>query len=66
MVLPFTLILGLLAIATLAGDYVLHQFNLVWVGRYLGILGTLLILTSLFITLQESESGFNLGIRKHS
>jgi hypothetical protein len=55
MVLPFTLILGLLAIATLAGDYVLHQFNLVWVGRYLGILGTLLILTSLYYSARKRK-----------
>lgn len=47
-VLPFTFLLGLLALATLAGDYVLHQFNLVWVGRYLGIPGTLLIVASLY------------------
>ena len=55
MVLPFTLILGLLAIATLAGDYVLHQFNLVWVGRYLGILGTLLILSSLYYSARKRK-----------
>lgn len=45
-VLPFTLLLGLLALATLAGDLLLHRLNLVWVGRYLGILGTLLIIGS--------------------
>ena len=33
-VLPFGLMLGLLAVATLAGDYALHQFHLVWVGRH--------------------------------
>ncbi len=43
-ILPFTLLLGLLAAATLAGDYLLHRMNLVWVGRYLGIPGTLLII----------------------
>lgn len=36
-VLPFSVALGLLAAATMAGDMVLHRFNLVWVGRYLGI-----------------------------
>jgi hypothetical protein len=52
-VLPFILMLGYLAVATVAGDYVLHQFNLVWVGRYLGILGTLLILGSLYYSARK-------------
>ena len=47
--------LGLLAISTLAGDYVLHQFNLVWVGRYLGIPGTLLILASLYYSARKRK-----------
>ena len=54
-VLPFTLLLGLLAAATLAGDYVLHRFNLVWVGRYLGIPGTLLIIGSLYYSLRKRK-----------
>jgi hypothetical protein len=36
-VLPFVMLLGLLAAAALAGDYLLHRLNLVWIGRYLGI-----------------------------
>ena len=36
-VLPFTLLVGLLAAATLAGDYLLHRLNLVWVGRYIDV-----------------------------
>jgi hypothetical protein len=54
-VLPFTLVLGLLAAATLAGDYFLHRLNLVWVGRYLGILGTLLIIGSLYYSLRKRK-----------
>ena len=54
-VLPFTLMLGLLAIAILAGDYILHQFDLVWVGRYLGIPGTLLILASLYYSARKRK-----------
>ena len=54
-ILPFGLILGLLAVATLAGDYVLHRFNLVWVGRYLGILGTLLIIVSFVYSLRKRK-----------
>lgn len=54
-ILPFTLLLGLLAAATLAGDYALHRFNLVWVGRYLGIPGTLLIVLSLIYSLRKRK-----------
>lgn len=54
-ILPFTLLLGLLAVATLAGDWLLHRFNLVWVGRYLGIPGTLLIIGSLFYSLRKRK-----------
>jgi hypothetical protein len=54
-ILPFTLLLGLLAIATLAGDWLLHRLNLVWVGRYLGIPGTLLIIGSLFYSLRKRK-----------
>jgi hypothetical protein len=54
-VLPFTLLLGLLAAATLAGDYLLHRLNLVWVGRYLGIPGTLLIIGSLYYSLRKRK-----------
>jgi hypothetical protein len=54
-ILPFSLVLGLLAAATLAGDYLLHRLNLVWVGRYLGIPGTLLILGSLVYSLRKRK-----------
>ena len=52
-VLPFTLLVGLLALATLLGDYFLHRLDLVWVGRYLGIPGTLLIIGSLIYSLRK-------------
>lgn len=54
-VLPFTVLLGLLAAATLAGDYFLHRLNLVWVGRYLGIPGTILIIASLVYSLRKRK-----------
>lgn len=54
-VLPFTVLLGLLAAGTLAGDYLLHRMNLVWVGRYLGIPGTLLIIGSLVYSLRKRK-----------
>jgi hypothetical protein len=54
-VLPFSVLLGLLAALTLLGDYLLHSFNLVWVGRYLGIPGTLLIIASLIYSLRKRK-----------
>ncbi len=54
-ILPFTVLLGLLAVATLAGDFVLHRYNLVWVGRYMGIPGTLLIIGSLYYSLRKRK-----------
>lgn len=54
-ILPFGLLLGLLAVTTLIGDYILHRFNLVWVGRYLGILGTLLIIISFVYSLRKRK-----------
>lgn len=54
-ILPFVLLLGLLTAATLAGDYLLHRLNLVWVGRYLGIPGTLLIIASLIYSLRKRK-----------
>lgn len=54
-ILPFTFLLGMLAIAALAGDFVLHRLDLVWVGRYLGIPGTLLIISSLVYSLRKRK-----------
>jgi hypothetical protein len=54
-VLPFCLLLGLLAAAALGGDYLLHRLSLVWVGRYLGIPGTILIMGSLIYSLRKRK-----------
>jgi hypothetical protein len=54
-ILPFGLVLGLLAAATLSGDYLLHRLNLVWVGRYLGIPGTILIIASFAYSLRKRK-----------
>ncbi len=54
-ILPFSLMLGLLAVAALLGDYLLHRFNLVWIGRYIGIPGTLLIVASLAYSLRKRK-----------
>jgi hypothetical protein len=54
-VLPFSFTLGLLAVITLLSDYLLHFLNLVWVGRYLGIPGAILIIGSLVYSLRKRK-----------
>jgi hypothetical protein len=54
-VLPFLLSFAVLVLATLVLDAALHWFNMVWVGRYLGILGTLLILLSFRYSLRKRK-----------
>lgn len=54
-ILPFSITLGLLAAITLISDYFLHLLNLVWVGRYLGIPGTILIIGSLVYSLRKRK-----------
>jgi hypothetical protein len=55
-VLPFLLIFGALAAAALLLDALLHRLDAVWIGRYLGILGTLLILASFGYSLRKRKS----------
>jgi UPF0716 family protein affecting phage T7 exclusion len=54
-VLPFAVSLAGLAVAALLIDAVLHLLNLVWIGRYLGIAGTLLILGSFRYSLRKRK-----------
>jgi hypothetical protein len=54
-VIPFLLIFGTLILATIVSDALLHYFDLVWIGRYLGIPGTLLILLSLFYSMRKRK-----------
>lgn len=54
-VIPFLLMFGTLILATIVSDALLHHFDLVWVGRYLGIPGTLLILLSLFYSMRKRK-----------
>lgn len=54
-VIPFIkLFLGLI-LATIAIDMLLHQFELVWIGRWLGIPGTILILFSFFYSMRKRK-----------
>jgi hypothetical protein len=52
-VLPFFLALGALAVAALALDALLHVLDVVWIGRYLGIPGTLLIIASFSYSMRK-------------
>ena len=54
-VIPFYLSLLTLAAVSLLLDALLHYFNAVWVGRYLGIPGTLLILASMAYSLKKRK-----------
>jgi hypothetical protein len=54
-VIPFLKIFGSLLLATIITDAVLHQFGLVWIGRYLGIPGTILILLSFFYSMRKRK-----------
>lgn len=55
-VLPFALILGALAAAALFVDVLLLRFDAVWIVRYLGIPGTLLILASFGYSLRKRKA----------
>jgi hypothetical protein len=52
-VVPFLLVLVALAAAALALDAVLHLLDAVWIGKYLGIPGVLLILASFGYSLRK-------------
>ncbi|WP_374564869.1 hypothetical protein [Ideonella sp.] len=54
-VLPFLAGISALVVATLLLDALLHVFNAVWVGRYLGIPGTLLIIASTVYSLRKRK-----------
>lgn len=51
--LPFLGMFAAFCVATLVGDALLHAAGLVWVGRYLGIPGTLLIGVSMLYSLRK-------------
>ena len=54
-VTPFLIMFGSLIVATMIIDTLLHQFELVWIGRYLGIPGTILILLSFFYSMRKRK-----------
>jgi hypothetical protein len=54
-IVPFTLSLLALAVSTLVLDGLLHFMNLVWLGRYLGIVGVLLVIMSFRYSLRKRK-----------
>ncbi len=54
-ILPFGVILGSLFLAATIADALLHLLDLTWVGRWLGIPGTLLILLSFLYSLRKRK-----------
>jgi len=54
-VFPFLAMFGSLVLATLVSDALLHQFQQVWIGRWLGIPGTILILLSFFYSMRKRK-----------
>ena len=54
-VVPFILYMGVLLLATALADAALHLLGIVWVGRYLGIPGTLLIIGSFGYSMRKRK-----------
>lgn len=54
-VLPFVGQFSALVAVTLLGDEILHLFDMVWLGRLLGIPGTIMILLSLLYSLRKRK-----------
>ena len=54
-VVPFYLSLAMLGAAALAVDAILHLLGIVWIGRYLGIPGVLLIVFSFGYSLRKRQ-----------
>lgn len=54
-VIPFLKIFGSLILATIITDALLHLFGMVWVGRWLGIPGTILILLSFLYSMRKRK-----------
>ncbi len=54
-VLPFIQWYALLILLAIGIDYILHRFHLAWVGRYLGFVGTSIILVSFIYSLRKRK-----------
>ena len=54
-VVPFLLKTSILIIVAVLSDLVMHEFGYEWVGRYLGIPGTILIILSFLYSLRKRK-----------
>jgi len=54
-VLPFLFLYSLMILMTIVIDFILHYYHLIYVGRYLGIIGTCIILFSLVYSLRKRK-----------
>lgn len=54
-VLPFLFLYSLMVFITIIIDFTLHYYHLVFIGRYLGIIGTCFILISLVYSLRKRK-----------
>lgn len=54
-IVPFILLFCLLIVMTIITDFLLHLFNMVWIGRYLGIPGTAILLLSFLYSLKKRK-----------
>ncbi len=54
-IVPFLALIALLLGTTYLIDGLLHRFDLVWIGRYLGIPGMLIILLSFFYSMRKRK-----------
>ncbi|MCX6187128.1 MAG: hypothetical protein NTU43_09060 [Bacteroidetes bacterium] len=54
-VLPFLFLYSVMIFVTIILDYILHYFNLVFIGRYLGPIGTITIVISFVYSLRKRK-----------
>lgn len=54
-IVPSVLIFISLIVSAILADFLLHLAGLIWVGRYLGIVGTLIILSSFLYSLRKRK-----------
>ncbi len=54
-VLPLTLLYLLMIFSVIVFDYLLHHFKIVWVGRHLGLVGTIFVVSSFVYSLRKRQ-----------
>jgi hypothetical protein len=54
-IFPSIILFASLIVLTIFIDYILHFSKLVWVGRYLGIVGTIIIISSFIYSLRKRK-----------